>query len=169
MGLGRRDVRLIGWSAVFAASQANIVRLLGPAGPHVLEVQTAWSADRYRQILDSMDTIMTARFRSHYYPDMVHPALYALALRAGAARLGELTELDPRTARILATAPVISAAGDYIENVVGLHLLDHPEHITDKVVRTTTVVSVSKWVLALGCLAYLSAGFTGVWSRALRR
>ena len=47
--------------------------------------------------------------------------------------------------------------------------LDHPEHITDKVVRATTVVSVSKWVLALGCLAYLSAGFTGVWSRALRR
>ncbi|WP_089251480.1 hypothetical protein [Rhodococcoides kyotonense] len=165
----KRDVPLIAWSAIFVVSQANIVRMLGPAGPRVLEVQTAWSADRYRQILNSMDGVTTARFRSHYYPDFVHPALYAMALRAGATRLGELSDLHPRTAKILAAAPVISAAGDYVENVVGLHLLDHPEHITDSVVRATTAVSVSKWALALGCLTYLGVGFTTIWSRALRR
>lgn len=143
--------------------------MLGPAGPRVLQVQTAWSADRYREILAGMDSAETARFRSHYYPDFVHPVLYAAALRAGATRLGELTPLDPAVARVLAAAPVVSAAGDYVENVVGLHLLDHPERITDPLIRATTAVSVTKWALALGSLAYLSAGFGRVRWRALRR
>ncbi|WP_072806636.1 hypothetical protein [Rhodococcoides yunnanense] len=168
MRLGKRDVRLIVWSAIFVVSQANIVRLLGSAGPRVLQVQTAWSADRYRQVLGSMDAAETARFRSHYYPDFVHPALYAVALRVGAERLGELAPLDTAVARALAVAPVVSAAGDYIENVVGLHLLDHPEHITDSLVRATSAVSIMKWALALGCSAYLSAGFGRLWWRALR-
>ncbi len=144
---------------IFAVSQANILRLLGPAGPRVLQIQTAWSALRYRQILDSMDAAATARFRSHYYPDFVHPVIYAMALRAGASRLGELTDLTPTTAKALAIAPILSAAGDYVENVTGLYLLDHREQITDSVVRATTAVSVTKWVLALGTLAYLACGF----------
>lgn len=168
MGLNSRDTPLLVWSAVFAVSQANIVRLLGPTGPRVLEVQTAWSADRYRQILGKMDAENTARFRSHYYPDFVHPAIYAIALRAGASRLAESTPLTPNVSRILALAPVASAAGDYVENIVGLHLVDHPEHITDAVVRATTAVSVTKWALALGSLAYLTVGFGRVWSRAFR-
>nr|WP_296777687.1 hypothetical protein [Rhodococcus sp. (in: high G+C Gram-positive bacteria)] len=162
-----RDTPLIAWSAVFVVSQGNIVRLLGPAGPRVLEIQTAWSARRYRDILAGMDEKTTARFRSHYYPDFVHPAIYAAALRAGATRLGELTPLSPRAKTMLALAPVASAAGDYVENLVGLHLLDHPEHITDTVVRTTTAVSTTKWLLALGSLAYLGVGFGRVWFRRL--
>ncbi len=169
MALSVKDTPLIFWSAAFAVSQANIVRLLGPVGPRVLQVQTAWSEMRYRQILDSMDEFETARFRSHYYPDFVHPAIYAKALRAGATRLGEVAPISPRTARILAIAPVLSAAGDYAENIVGLHLLDHPQHITDSVVRTTTAISVAKWVLALGSGAYISAGFGRVWMRLLFR
>lgn len=169
MGLTSRDTRLLVWSTLFAVSQANIVRLLGPAGPRVLEVQTAWSAERYRQILAKMDEADTARFRSHYYPDFVHPMIYAFALRAGAARLALSTPMTPTSSRILALAPVASAAGDYVENIVGLHLLDHPEHITDSVVRATTAVSVTKWVLALGSLAYLTVGFGRVWTRAFTR
>lgn len=168
MALTSRDTPLLVRSAVFVVSQATIVHMLGPAGPRVLEVQTAWSAERYRQILGSMDSETTARFRSHYYPDFVHPAIYAAALRAGAKRLQESAPMTPTVSRILALAPVASAAGDYVENIVGLHLLDHPEHITDSVVRATTTVSVAKWVLALGSLAYLGAGFGRLWWRALR-
>ncbi|MGA9870429.1 MAG: hypothetical protein WBQ44_04695 [Rhodococcus sp. (in: high G+C Gram-positive bacteria)] len=164
-----RNAPLVAWSLVFAASQANIVRMLGPAGPRVLEVQTAWSADRYRRILAGMDDADTARFRSHYYPDFVHPAIYAAALRAGAARLAELTPITPKVAAVLSIAPIASAAGDYVENIVGLHLLDHPKHITDSVVRATTAVSVTKWVLALGSLTYLAAGFGRVWARTVGR
>ncbi|QCB50580.1 hypothetical protein E5720_03730 [Rhodococcus sp. PAMC28707] len=159
MALSAQDRPLIAWTMIFAVSQANIVRLLGPAGPRVLQIQTAWSALRYRLILDSMDAAATARFRSHYYPDFVHPAIYAMALRAGASRLGELTDLTPTTAKVLAVAPILSAAGDYVENIAGLYLLDHREQITDSVVRATTAVSVTKWVLALGTLAYLAGGF----------
>lgn len=169
MRLSKRDVPLIASAALFVVSQANIVRLLGPAGPRVLEVQTAWSARRYREILEKMDSRETARFRSHYYPDFVHPAIYAVALRAGAERLGELTPIPPATARVLALAPVLSAAGDYVENIVGLHLLDRPEHITDSVVRATSAVSIAKWTLALGSLGYLTAGFGSVLVRSIRR
>ena len=62
---------------------------------------------------------------------------------------------------------MISAAGDYAENVVGLYLLSHREHITDATVRTTSAVSVTKWVLALGALGYLSQGFVRVWAGKL--
>lgn len=169
MGLTTRDIPLIAWSTAFVVSQATIVRLLGPAAPRVLEVQTAWSADRYRQIIGSMDEVDTARFRSHYYPDFIHPAIYAAALRAGASRLGKSTDLSPAVTCALGVAPIVSAAGDYVENIVGLHLLDHPGHITDRVVRATTAVSIAKWILALGTFGYLGIGFGRVWARALSR
>ena len=155
------------WSAAFVLSQANIVRLLGPAAPRVLEVQTAFSARRYREVLAKMDDDETTRFRRHYFPDFVHPAIYAMALRAGAQRLGEHVPLSPATQKALAVAPVLSAVGDYIENVVGLHLLDRRDHITDGVVRVTSVVSIAKWGLALGTLGYLSQGFVRVWASRL--
>lgn len=163
------DRRLLGWSALFVVSQANIARLLGPAAPKVLAVQTAWSAERYRQILASMDETEIARFRSHYLPDFVHPAIYAVALRAGARSLADKTPLSPAARTALAVAPVASAAGDYIENIVGLILVDNREQITDTVVRATTVVSTVKWVLAIGSLAYLCQGFLRVWGKALLR
>lgn len=120
------------WTTAFVVSQANIARLLGPVAPKVLEVQTAFSARRYVEILDSMDAEATARFRSHYYPDFVHPAIYAMALRSAGTRLGgEWVPLSPATRRALAVVPVLSAAGDYVENVVGLHFLDHRDRITD--------------------------------------
>lgn len=115
-----------------------------------------------------MDEHEIARFRSHYFPDLVHPAIYALALRAAARSLAATTPIGPTTMRVLTVAPVISAAGDYIENIVGLTLVDDREQITDAVVRATTVVSTVKWVLALGCLGYLSQGFLRVWAGLLR-
>ncbi|MBT2266685.1 hypothetical protein [Rhodococcus erythropolis] len=151
------------WTTAFVVSQANIARLLGPVAPKVLEVQTAFSARRYVEILDSMDAAETARFRSHYYPDFVHPAIYAMALRSAGTRLAERVPLSSTTRRALAVVPVLSAAGDYVENVVGLHLLDHRDGITDSRVRAASTVSIAKWVLALGTLGYLSQGFVRVW------
>jgi hypothetical protein len=151
------------WTTAFVVSQANIARLLGPVAPKVLDVQTAFSARRYIEILDSMDAEATSRFRSHYYPDFVHPAIYAMALRSAGTRLGERVPLSPSTRRALAVAPVLSAAGDYVENVVGLRFLDHRDSITDSRVRAVSTVSIGKWVLALGTLGYLSQGFVRVW------
>ncbi|GCB55541.1 hypothetical protein rerp_19490 [Rhodococcus erythropolis] len=151
------------WTTAFVVSQANIARLLGPVAPKVLEVQTAFSARRYLEIMDSMDAEATARFRSHYYPDFVHPAIYAMALRSAGKRLGERVPLSAATRRALAVAPVLSAAGDYVENVVGLHFLDHRDSITDSRVRAASTVSIAKWVLALGTFGYLSQGFVRVW------
>jgi hypothetical protein len=86
MALTSLDRKLLGWSAAFVISQANIARLLGPAAPRVAEIQTARSARDYTAILDGMDATETARYRSHYYPDFIHPAIYAVALRTGARR-----------------------------------------------------------------------------------
>lgn len=163
------DRKLIGWSALFVVSQAGIARLLGPVAPRVLEAQTAFSARAYTEVLDKMDAAETARYRSHFYPDFVHPAIYAVALSTGTRRLAELTPMSSATRRVFIAAPIASAAGDYIENVVGLYLLDHRARITDEVVRATSTVSVTKWALALGTLAYLSQGFVRVWAQGLRR
>lgn len=159
--LGRK---FIGWIVVFVISQATIARVLGPVAPRVIEAQLAMSARRYTAVLDKMDDTETARYRRHFYLDFVHPAIYAIALRTGARRLAELTPLSPTTQKILAVAPVASAAGDYIENVAGLYLLDHRGSITNSVVRTFSAVSIVKWVLALGVLAFLSQGFVRVWA-----
>ncbi|MDI9897782.1 hypothetical protein QM797_23930 [Rhodococcus sp. IEGM 1381] len=169
MSLSMLDGKLLAWSALFVVSQGNIARLLGPAAPKVLEVQTAWSEQRYRQILASMDDAEIARFRSHYFPDFVHPAIYAIALRAGARSLAAKTPLSHAATTALAVAPVVSAGGDYIENIVGLMLMDNREQITDTVVRATTVVSTVKWILAIGSLTYLTQGFLRVWAKALLR
>lgn len=155
--------KLIAWSVAFVVSQANIARLLGPVGPKLLKTQTAWSAHAYRTVLDGMDPAETERYRSHFYPDFVHPIVYAAALRAGARRLDELAPQSPTARRVLLTAPVVAAAGDYVENVAGLYLLDHRYRITDRTVCATTTVSTTKWVLALGSLAYLTRGFARVW------
>ncbi|MFD4366188.1 hypothetical protein [Rhodococcus sp. NPDC058521] len=169
MALTSLDRKLIGWSALFVASQLNIARLLGPAAPRVLEAQTAFSAGSYTAVLDKMDAADTARYRSHFYPDFVHPAIYAIALSTGTRRLAELTPMSPTTRRVFTAAPVVSAAGDYVENVVGLYLLDHRDRITDTTVRATSTVSVTKWVLALGTLGFLSQGFVRVWAKSLLR
>lgn len=164
MGFLRANGRLVAWSAAFVVSQANIVRLLGPVGATLLRTQTAPSARAYTAALDGMDVADLERYRSHFYPDFVHPIIYAAALRAGARRLDELAPLPPSTKRILLAAPVVAAAGDYVENVAGLYLLDHRDRVTDPTIRATTAVSTTKWVLALGSLAYLARGFARVWS-----
>ncbi|NLE80335.1 MAG: hypothetical protein GX610_12270 [Rhodococcus sp.] len=160
------DRKFIGWSVLFVVSQANLVRTLGSAAPRVLEGQTAFSARAYTEVLDKMDAEEKVRYRRHFYLDFVHPVIYATALTTGVKRLAELTPMSPTTRRVLTTAPVAAAAGDYLENAVGLYLLDHREAITDTTVRATSTVSVTKWVLALGTLGYLSQGFVRVWAKA---
>ena len=166
MTLTRADRFLIGAAAVFLVSQANIGRVLGSTAPTVGTVQTTFSASKYRKILDDLGPEEIERYRKHYYWDMVHPATFAIALRAGARSLDEHRPLSPSTRRILMAAPVVAAAGDYVENVVGLYLLDHRTRIDDRTVRAASTVSVTKWVLALGSFAYLSQGFLRMWSGA---
>ncbi|NLU81805.1 hypothetical protein [Rhodococcus sp. HNM0569] len=163
------DRALVGWSLVFVVSQSLIARLLGPVAPRVLEVQTAWSARRYAAILAKMDDDELARYRSHFYPDFVHPLIYAIALRTGVARLHELAPTGRTAHALLSAAPAVSAAGDYVENVAGLYLLAHRDRATDGVVRAVSTVSIVKWILALGVLGYLTQGFARIWLRALRR
>lgn len=161
------DRALVGWSAAFIVSQTVMAKVLGPTAPRVLEVQTAWSERRYRQILDSMDSDDLTRYRRLYQVEPVHPAIFGIALYIGGRRLAQLTELSGATRAALAIAPVVSAACDYVENAVGVHLLDHPDAITDKTVRATTVVSTLKWAAGLGMFAYLAQGYLRVWGRAL--
>ncbi|CCW14833.1 hypothetical protein RAJCM14343_1379 [Rhodococcus aetherivorans] len=164
------DRRLLAAAAVFVVSQANIARVLGPAAPAVGRIQAAFSAATYRNVLDGLDADTAPRYRRHYYWDLVHPLIFAIALQAGARSLAEHRPVPAHTRRVLAVAPAVAAAADYVENAAGLYLLDHRDRITDTTVRVATTVSTVKWVLALGSLAYLSQGFLGLGTRAgLRR
>lgn len=169
MAFTSADRRLVAVAAVFVVSQVNIGRVLGPTVTTVGAIQTTFSADKYRKILDNLGPEEIDRYREHYYWDMVHPVTFAVALRAGARALHEHRPLTPRIRRLLAAAPVIAAAGDYAENAMGLYLLDNRTRIDDRTVRATSAVSVTKWVLALGSFAYLSQGFLRVWTRAVFR
>lgn len=160
MAFTKKDGAFLGWAAVFVVSQANILRVLGPAAPKLLKVQTATSAAGYRAVLDGMDDRELAGYRAHYPLDMVHPAIYAIALLKGAQALDARAPLSPRAKRILLAAPVVSAAGDYVENVVGWYLIDHRQHVSDAGTRVVSAVSTAKWALALGSLAYLARGLT---------
>ncbi|NLV80526.1 MAG: hypothetical protein GXY65_14520 [Rhodococcus sp.] len=169
MTMSPPDRRLVATTALFVLSQVNIARVLGSTAPTVGAVQTTFSESRYRRILDNLGPEDLARYREHYYWDMVHPLTFATALRAGARALDHHRPLSPLVRRVLLTAPVVAAAGDYAENVTGLYLLDHRDRIDDTVVRAASTISVTKWVLALGCLAYLSQGFGRIWAGAAVR
>ncbi|UYP17943.1 hypothetical protein OED52_14870 [Rhodococcus sp. Z13] len=169
MAITRADLRLVAASALYAVSQANIAHVLGSTATTVGTIQTTFSAEKYRKILDNLGPEELERYREHYYWDMVHPLTFAIALRAGARALHEHRPLRPRTRRLLLAAPAVAAAGDYVENVVGLYLLDHRTRIDDRIVRTASTVSVTKWALALGSLAYLSQGFLRLWGAAALR
>ncbi|MEE2034392.1 hypothetical protein, partial [Rhodococcus chondri] len=145
MPLSASDRRLFATTALFVVSQANIARVLGPAATTVGRIQTTFSASAYRRVLDNLGPEDTERYRRHYYWDFVHPLTFALALRAGGEALAQHRPVSPRTRRILATAPVLAAAGDYAENIAGLYLLDHRDRSTDTTVRAATTVSVTKW------------------------
>lgn len=158
MAFTKTDGVFLGWAAAYVASQTNILRVLGSAGPKLIKVQTATSAADYRAVLDGMDDRELAGYRAHYPLDMVHPVIYASALRAGANALDARAPLSPGTQTILKAAPVISAAGDYIENVVGWYLIDNRQQITDTGTRVVSAISTAKWVLALGSLGYIVQG-----------
>ena len=165
MALTNTDGRFLGWAAAYVASQANILRVLGPARPKLLKIQTATSAGSYRAVLDGMDARELAGYRAHYPLDMVHPVIYAMALRAGARALDARAPLAPRTRRILDAAPFVSAAGDYVENVVGWYLIDHRQHITDARTRAVSAISAAKWALGIGSLGYIAQGLARSWRR----
>ncbi len=164
MALTKADRVFLSWAAAYVASQANILRVLGSARPKLLKIQTATSAASYRAILDGMDARELAGYRAHYPLDMLHPMIYAMALRAGARALDARAPLSPHTREFLERAPVVSAAGDYIENVVGWYLIDHRQRITDAGTRVVSAISAAKWALALGSLGYIAQGL----ARSLR-
>lgn len=146
------------WAAVYAVSQANIARTLGPAAPKLLKIQTATSAARYHAVLDSMTPREMSGYRAHYPLDMVHPLIYAMALRAGARALDARTPQPKPLRRFLMAAPFVSAGCDYVENAAGWYLIDHREHVSDAGTRAVTAVSTLKWILALGELGHVASG-----------
>lgn len=152
----RRTLRqFLGWGAVYAVSQANILRALGPAAPKLLKIQTATSAAQYNTVLDAMTEQEMAGYRAHYPLDMVHPAIYATALRAGARALDARRRQPTFMRKYLMAGPVVSAGCDYVENVAGWYLIDHRQHVTDAGTQVVTTVSTVKWVLALGELGHI--------------
>ena len=160
----RLDAVLLGLGAAYVVSQVHVARVLGPVAGQALRLQTTTSSSVFAGILDGWSERELARYRSHLPPDMIHPAIYVAALTAGAARLHQLSPLPTAIRRALLTAPAVSAACDYAENLAHWHLLDHRERITPGTIRATGAVSNLKWTLALGSLAYLAQGFIRAWA-----
>lgn len=142
--------------AVYAASQAHIALLLRPVAADALRLQTTGDPDALRRIIGAWTPVQRRQYRRHLLPDTLHPLLYAAALIA-AGRHGHRPG-TPRWARFAAVAaPALSAAFDLAENALHARFVAHPHRITRGAARASTLLTRTKWQLALGTAGALLA------------
>lgn len=133
----------------YAISQVYIARLLWPLGDDVRRIQTTGDPEELRQIITTWTPEQRAHYRKHLLPDTFHPLLYSSALIA-AGQTGH-RDSTPRWVRVATVAaPALSAACDLVENGFHAQFINHPDRISPRGARASTVFTRTKWVLALG-------------------
>lgn len=165
----RLDGRLAAAAAMYAVSEASLVRVTGTGGAAYLALQISPSARAYRRVIEGLDARARRELRNGYHANFHHPVLYATALRLGAVRLAELVPLAPPVRRALLAAPAVAAGADLVENLVDLRMLADVHAITTGRVYLSNTLSVAKWTGTLVPLGYMTLRFGGVWAEALGR
>jgi len=143
---------------VYLASQLAIAGILHPLGPGtVLELQTTFSAERFREILEQWRTAgLLDRYRAHYGLDLLHPVLYGALLAALLARGLDAHAAPARWDRLL-WLPVAAAACDGIENGLHLWVLADPARIGAALVAASAFAAWLKWALVAVSLVVATA------------
>lgn len=166
--LSRGSVEVVKWGSLYLVSELSLLRTAKPAIPFVLTLFTP-SPDRFRAAHAAGGPEMVDAWRRALYANIHHPFLYTKALRMAAVRLGELTDVDPRTQRLLDVAPVAACAADLVENTNAIYGLNCPERVTHANTLIVYPLNVVKWGGTLWPLFSMTRRYWGLWAGMLRR
>jgi len=142
--------RCLFWGAVFLTSQICIAFILNPLGiEKVLELQLTGDPHVFRQdIALWQDQGLLERYRTHFYPDMLHPLWYCLFLSFWAFSL-----FRAKLMRIILAGFSISAAlCDMAENLFHMFFLNHPTVLSEGYLKVSSTLTEFKWIVALGLM-----------------
>ncbi|MGH3664122.1 MAG: hypothetical protein ACRDT8_12900 [Micromonosporaceae bacterium] len=131
--------------ALFAASQLNIAAGLGPAFTDLLQLQTTFSADIFRSILDGWSAEELTSYRTHFAWDSIHPLIYGTFLVLWALVVHRRRPFSARGVRMIITLAVAAPVLDYVENAFHLYLEANRDAITGGTVAISGGVANLKW------------------------
>jgi len=138
------------WGAVFLISQIHIATILSSLGiDYVLQLQLTDSPREFREILLLWENLgVLDRYKTHFYPDMLHPLWYGLFLSYWALSL-----FRGRVERGIFVALSVSAAiCDVAENLFHIAFLKNSVFITEGLLKISSVLTGFKWIVALGLM-----------------
>lgn len=145
--------------AVYLANQVLIASVLGKYGHDLLRLQTTFDPELFRQIISQWGEPGLAAFRAHFYPDSIHPFIYALFLASAWAALTRREDAPPSGVTLAVFAlPLAAGFCDLLENCLHILVLQDIAHIPSYMVTAGALAANTKWLLAgVSILAVLAA------------
>ena len=139
-----RSVVILG--ILYAITQSIVVMMVKPLGIQTfLHLQVGFSRGFYLATFNLWKAQgLFPFYRLHLYPDLVHPAFYALFF---ASLMAYFLRSEPEAQRFewILIFPLTAGLSDYLENAVQFFFLSGDSHITDVLVWVSSLASVVKW------------------------
>lgn len=136
-------------SIAFIASQANLLRIVGPLTPSILALQLAFTPDAFTDVLSRWGEAGIARYREHFACDMAHPFIYGALGVAWVRWSGLFAALPSWRRRAWTVALPVAGACDLVENALHWTLLGSAGAITAFPVALAATAASVKWGLAV--------------------
>lgn len=138
----------------YVVSQINIARLLWPLSRDVVRLQSASNPRVIRDVMGAWTPAQRAQYRRHLLPDSVHPLLYGATLALAGRAV--LPPSHPQWMRwAVVAAPATSGMCDLVENAFHAQFSAEESDITTRAGLLSTAVTRTKWILAVGTLAWI--------------
>jgi len=144
---------IITLAVIYLAMQTVIAVIVSPLGHDMLRVQTTFSDETFRGIIQSWEKNgLMALYFKHFYFDYFHPVLYSLFLSALLSRGLSMNGLDKKF-NLMVLLPFAAGLMDVIENSMHLYLIHNPVKISAGTVLFSGICTSMKWALAFLVLA----------------
>lgn len=138
--------------------------------PGVIDLQLAFSADRFSEITAQWGPDVVATFRARLWIDYLFPPVYALALASAVAWFtARGKDSPPYLVLALFVLPFVAMLADWIENTAHYIALDDPANPPGALVLIASVAAVIKWALIGVVLAVVVVQFLVMTGRYLVR
>jgi protein-S-isoprenylcysteine O-methyltransferase Ste14 len=147
---------LAGLTVLTALSQFHLLLWLLPLEPSVLQLQLAFSATAFWQVLAQWGAEGTALYAGHFALDQVRSLLFAAWGALMVSSSGLFDGLLPHRRWTLAAWLPAAAVLNLLENGAHLHLLAQAPGSGDILVPLVGTVSLLKWLLLLGFAGLLA-------------
>ncbi|PKL39959.1 MAG: hypothetical protein CVV44_06995 [Spirochaetae bacterium HGW-Spirochaetae-1] len=133
---------------IYLVVQTLIAVIVSPLGHDMLRVQTTFSGETFRGIIQSWEKSgLMALYLKHFYLDYFHPVIYSLFLSALLSRGLVMNGLDKKF-NLLVLLPFAAGLMDLIENSMHLYLIHNPAEISAGTVLFSGICTTMKWAMA---------------------